>query len=208
MKPVISILFLSLLAGSVLNAQALAGKAAAFASLFEENQADNLHLYAPFSEQLSDDYAFTGKKIGAGFYSLFTGEYRQMLEEGAVFYAVFSLKNGEKESYIIRMPSNKGPHTFYLFEWREEVLQPVQLLAYAFCVDGYCHQQDCWAADLNGDSKVDLVTRFRRTLPRSQQVLSQNEQVYLQKDAGRFGIVPQGSVELEQGKFEMKELAY
>lgn len=191
-----------------LNAQSLSGKAARFSALFETQPSGDLHLYAQFNEELPADYAFTGQAIGKPFMELFTGEFRQMLEEGAAFYAVYSLKNGEKESYIIRLPSNKGPNTFYLFEWRDEVLHPVQLLAYAFCAEGYCHQQDCWAADLNGDSKVDLLTKFRRTLPRSQQALSHNEQVYLQKDAGRFGIVPQGSVELEQGKFEMKELAY
>ncbi|MCB9275718.1 MAG: hypothetical protein H6564_16850 [Lewinellaceae bacterium] len=209
MKPAIALLIAVAFAfSSNLNAQADSGKASAFTGLFEEVQAGSLHLFSHFNEELPADFAFTGQKIGKKYYGFFSGEYRQMLESGAVFYAVYRMKNDGKDAYIIRMPSNKGPHTFYLFEWRGETLHSVQLLAYAFCADGFCHQQDCWVADLNGDSKVDILTQFRRTLPRSRKVLTSNEQVYLQKDAGRFGIVPQGAVHLESGRFELQELAY
>lgn len=208
MKPFLFILLLATSSIGSLNAQSLSGKSAAFAALFEEVQANNFHLYAHFGDNLPADYAYTGRKIGKKFTGLFTGEYRNMLEEGKDLYAVARIKNEGAEVYIIRLPSNKGPHTFYLFEWQGEALHPVQLLAYAFCADGNCYQQDCWVADLNGDSNADLLTRFRRTLPGSGQVLADNEQVYLQKDAGRFGIVPQGAVKVEQGRFEMEELAY
>ena len=180
---------------------------AGFIALFEDSDVGNLQVYSHFDGELPVDYYFTGKEIGAAHKELFTAEFRDLIEANAA-YATYSIKGNERENYIIRMPTNKGENTLMLFTVEGEVVKPLQLLAYAFCQGGYCYQQDSWITDLDGDTGLDILVKYRRTEADSKKVVEKNDKVYLQNEAGSFQLVEEGAVTVEPGKYEMEELEY
>ena len=180
---------------------------AGFMAEFEDSEVGNLKVYSDFDEQPSSDYYFAGEKISALHQELFTAEFRELIKtENA--YATYSIKGNAREHHIIRMPTNKGPNTLWLFTVEGEVVKPLQLLAYAFCQSGSCYQQDSWITDLDGDTDLDILVKTRRTNANSKKVLEKNEQVYLQNEAGDFRLVEKGLIRFEPGKFDMEELEY
>lgn len=180
---------------------------AGFMALFEDSEVGNLQVFSDFDSEISADYYFTGREIGEGFKELFTGEFRDLIEANAI-YATYSIKGSEEEHYIVRLPTNKGANMIWMFTVEGEVVKPLQQLAYAFCNDNSCYQQDSWITDLDGDTDLDILVKSRRTDPETKKVLEKNDQVYLQNEAGNFRPVEKGLISFEPGKFDMKELEY
>ena len=178
---------------------------AGFMAEFEDSEVGNLKVYSDFDEQPSSDYYFAGEKISAIHNELFTAEFRELIQAGNA-YATYSIKGNAREHYIIRLPTNKGPNTLWLFTVEGEVAKPLQLLAYAFCQSGSCYQQDSWITDLDGDTDLDILTKFRRTDASSQKVIEKQASVYLQNKAGDFQMAEKGAVSLEPGKYDMEGL--
>lgn len=178
---------------------------AGFMALFEDSEAGNLQVFSHFGDALPAGHYFTGKKIDAEFKNLFTGEYRELAERGAA-YATYSIRGNAGEHYLIRLATNKGPHTLMLFTIEDGLVKPLQQLAFAFCKNGACYQQDAWITDLNGDTALDILVRFRQSSRPANEVISTNEYIYLQNEAGNFQLAQRGATGVAPEKFEMKEL--
>ncbi len=180
---------------------------AGFIAQFEDSEVGNLKAFAIPEAEIPYGYYFTGTEIGEAHKELFTDEYRDLVENGAI-YATYSIKGQEKEHYIIRMPTDKGPNTLVLFETNGEVVEPVQLLAYAFCENGFCYQQDSWVTDLDGDADLDILTKYRRILPASGEVVDKVDYIYLQAESGDFMIIESDKIRVDPDKYNMEELEF
>jgi len=184
-------------------------QAADFISLFEESDVGNLRLYAHPNEDLPYGYPFAGEEIPKDFYSMFTGEYRKLLEKDLAYaYSIYSIKSNEGQHYIMRLPTDKGPNTLVLFDLKGEVMEPVQVLAFAYCKDGYCYQQDSFITDLDGDTDLDILLKFERTLPESGEALNKNDIIFLQQDNGEYRMVLDNPIEIDPGMYNMKEVDF
>lgn len=184
-------------------------KAADFMGLFEESDVGNLRLYAHVDEELPYGFPFAGDKIPESFYDMFTGEYRDLLEDDLAYaYSVYSIKSSDGQQYILRLPSNKGPNTLVLFDLAGEVLEPVQVLAFAYCKGGYCYQQDSFITDLDRDTDLDILVKFRRTLPESGETVNKNDLMYLQNEEGDYQLVLDNAIEVDEGMYNMKDMEF
>ncbi|NBC06782.1 MAG: hypothetical protein GVY26_06265 [Bacteroidetes bacterium] len=184
-------------------------QAADFIALFQESDVGNLRLYAHPDDELPYGYPFAGDEIPEDFYSMFTGEYRELLEDDLAYaYSVYSIKGNEGQHYIMRLPTDKGPNTLVLFDLQGEVMVPVQVLAFAYCQEGYCYQQDSFITDLDGDTDLDILLKFERTMPETEEVMNKNDIMFLQQDNGEYRMVLDNPIEVDPGMYNMKEVNF
>lgn len=184
-------------------------RAAGFIALFENSEVGNMQVYAWEGEELPSDYYFIGRKIPKNYYDFFGTEYQSLLKkQGAAAYATHSIRGSEAEYYLVRMPTNKGTHTITLFRLVGERLEPIKTLAYAFCLNGTCYQQDAFITDLNRDTDLDILIKHRQT-PEGHSDITLNEyhRAFLQSDGGQFPLARRGSLEeLDVDMYNMKEM--
>lgn len=183
--------------------------AATFLTLFQDSEVGNLKVYSHPGEKMPADHYFKGTEISDYFHSFFSGEYRELLSDGAEAYATHSIKGNRGEHYIIRMPTSKGASTLVLFDLNGERLEPIQTLAYAFCKKGYCYQQDSFITDLDGDTDLDILIKYKRvpeSKPDSEGARSST--VILQSDDGLYQVVDPSDfgMEIDKDMYNMQEM--
>jgi hypothetical protein len=184
-------------------------EAAAFIALFEESNVGNLRVYAHYNDELPNNYPFKGTAVPEASYEMFTGTYRDLLEaDQAYAYSIYSIKGNEAEHYLMRVPSDKGPNTIVLFDLNGEVMEPVQVLAYAYCKGDFCYQQDSFITDLDGDTDLDILTKFRRTESDAEKTLVKNDIIYLQGDDGTYQMVLDNDLRVDKDAYNMKRLEF
>jgi len=184
-------------------------EAASFIALFEESNVGNLRVYAHYDDELPYNYPFEGAKIPESYYSMFAGTYRDLLEEDAAFaHSIYSIKGNRAEHYLIRTPSDKGPNTIVLFDLNGEVMEPLQVLAYAYCKGDFCYQQDSFITDLDGDTDLDILTKFRRIEADNEETLVKNDIVYLQADDGSYEMVLDNDLRIDKDAYNMKAIEF
>ena len=180
---------------------------AGFMAYFHDSDVGNLRVFSSFKDTLDYGYYFKGREIGPAEKELFTKEFHDLIKSGEA-YATYNIKGNAGDHYIIRMPTNKGANTLWLFNIEGEVVKPVQLLAYAFCQGDYCYQQDSWITDLDGDADLDILVKFRRTRADTKEIVEKTQKVYLQNEDGDFRHVENGLISFDPSKFEMEDLKY
>jgi hypothetical protein len=184
-------------------------EAASFIALFKESNVGNLRVYAHYDEELPYGYPFKGEEIPESYYEMFTGTYRDLLEDDKSYaYSIYSIKGNTGEHYLIRTPSDKGPNTIVMFDLNGEVMEPVQVLAYAYCKGDFCYQQDSFITDLDGDTDLDILTKFRRLDADGEETLVKNDIVYLQEDDGSFEMVLDNDLRIDEGAYNMKAIEF
>ncbi|MEQ8703102.1 MAG: hypothetical protein RIC19_04245 [Phaeodactylibacter sp.] len=184
-------------------------EAAAFIALFEESNVGNLRVYAHHDDELPYNYPFKGKEIPKAYYEMFSGTYRALLEaDKAYAYGIYSIKGNKAEHYLVRMPSDKGPNTIVLFDLNGEVMEPVQVLAYAYCKGDFCYQQDSFITDLDGDTDLDILTKFRRMEADDEETLVKNDIIYLQGDDGSYQMVLDNELRINKDAYNMKDVTF
>lgn len=184
-------------------------EAASFIALFEESNVGNLRVYSHYDDELPYEYPFEGEEIPESYYEMFAGTHRDLLEDDAASaYSIYSIKGNRAEYYLIRTPSDKGPNTIVLFDLNGEVMEPVQVLAYAYCKGDFCYQQDSFITDLDGDTDLDILTKFRRTEADDEETLVKNDIIYLQEDDGSFEMVLDNDLRIDEGAYNMKAIEF
>ncbi|WP_282782429.1 hypothetical protein [Phaeodactylibacter xiamenensis] len=184
-------------------------EAASFIALFEESNVGNLRVYSHYDDELPYEYPFKGKEIPESYYEMFAGTHRDLLEDDASYaYSIYSIKGNRAEHYLIRTPSDKGPNTIVLFDLNGEVMEPVQVLAYAYCKGDFCYQQDSFITDLDGDTDLDILTKFRRIEADDEETLVKNDIVYLQEDDGSFEMVLDNELRIDKDAYNMKAIEF
>ncbi len=184
-------------------------EAAEFVALFEESNVGNLRVYAHTDDELPYGYPFEGREVPEAYYEMFTGEYRDLLEDDKAYaYSIYSIKGNEAEHYLMRVPSNKGPNTIVLFDLNGEVMEPVQVLAYAYCKGDFCYQQDSFLTDLDGDTDLDILTKFRRVDSKDEETIVKNDIIFLQNDASEYEMVLDNDIRVNEDLYNMKEIEF
>ena len=136
---------------------------ALFIGLFPEISADDLHIYTP-SDTLTTD-KFQGKKIPNSFYKYlkFDDNIDPVLTDTLNhFFSCFQVKiTDDKIGLIIRRPSQYSETAIDLYTWDnlQKKIVDVTNLTDALGDEGWYFIQDAWLKDLDGDRKLDIITR-------------------------------------------------
>lgn len=177
-------------------------RAAAFISLFDTENVGNLRVYAARDGNLNREYPFKGQALPERFLGMLPEPYLSELKRrGGTAYAVYRIKGNRGEHYLLRLPTEKGEHTLVLFDLHGEQLGLVNVLAYAYCGEKGCRQQDGFLTDLDGDTDLDILTKYAasaRAVPRSV--------VHLQQDDGGYETVMGWGTEIDLDAYNMQPL--
>lgn len=117
-----------------------------------------IHLYPIIDVGKINEYPYAGQLIDTSLYSIFESTSADMwLESGGKAYAVGKIEN----FYLCRIPGRYASSDIALFVFRNEKLQRAETIAWAWCDEGWCNQQDAWLQDLNRDGKVDIIHHYQ-----------------------------------------------
>ncbi|MDI9862321.1 hypothetical protein [Flectobacillus roseus] len=137
-----------------------------FLDLFEEIEPENLHIYTPDDSKNGDK--FKGKVINQSFYKLLTfdDKFKFLLVDTTLhIYGCFRVKLSDtKTGLILRKPSQYDTESAIdLLIWDNSLKKVVGMydLADSFGDEGWHFVQDAWLKDLNNDTKLDIVIRYR-----------------------------------------------
>ncbi len=159
----------------------------AFSALFSNESVGNLHVYATASEEPPRDYFFLGTLVDQRFYGLLNAAWqREVLPEEAQLFAVRTIRHGAGLQYLMRFYTPELGHRLELFTLFNERLEHVTTLAYVDCGRGRCFQLDSWIQDIDGDTDLDIVKKFRITDRRTDRFVEEFTNLYLQSDSRRF----------------------
>jgi heat shock protein HslJ len=130
----------------------------ALEALFPSMQADTmLHLYPIRLVDNPGDYPFKGNLLDTNSYNLFDlARKSDWLNGGGEVLAV-----GRFEEFLIcRVPGRYASSDLALFRIASDTLKHVETVAWAWCDEGWCNQQDAWLLDIDKDGNTDIVTRY------------------------------------------------
>lgn len=135
--------------------------AEAFVSYFTGENIGNLHIYAPQDSWADPDYAFHGKKLPKGLRGLYGENWREELPEDFRTYAVYQIRWGDENAYILRFAGTGTNNLIALFRLEGDKLYYLRTLAAYNCMNDYCFQLDSWMQDFNGDAMLDILQKAK-----------------------------------------------
>lgn len=158
---------------------------AAFAAFFEEANVSNLHIYAPQTAEVPYDFYYKGEELPRGFFGLFNPDWRSEMPKDFKAYAVSAIRGNSKPYYIMRFAGKDMDPTIALFEINGDKLDHLATLASFWCADRYCYQRDSWIQDVDGDARLDIITKVRMTdKRRSKETVEEHHTIYKQLKDG------------------------
>ena len=161
--------------------------AEAFVSYFDGENVGNLHIYAPQGSWADPDYAFHGKKLPKGLRGLFANNWREELPEDFRTYAVYQIRWGDENAYILRFAGAGTNNLIALFRLEGDRLYYLRTLAAYHCMNDYCFQLDSWIQDFNGDVMLDILQKARTVQHfLVKQPMDEYTQFLEQNDRGEF----------------------
>lgn len=134
----------------------------AFAEYFEPANVGNLHIWAATTTRPDLNYPFRGEQLPRGLYGLFAANWSEELPADFDTYAVYTIKHGARDAYILRFA---GPDTYNMIGLfrlgTDDKLHHLRTLATYHCGDGLCIQTDSWLQDFDGDTRIDILQKSR-----------------------------------------------
>lgn len=134
-------------------------------------------LYPFFDEQTSEIWSSTGGDV------LAVGKYG--------------------EFYICRVPGRYVSSDIAIFRLKNGKLHRAETVAWAWCDEGWCNQQDAWLKDVDADGKIDLVQHYTLT-DDTGKLREERLSVMLQTEDGTFKEEP--SIQVDKSKFKMARI--
>ncbi len=158
------------------------------------------HLFPILKVDNPAGYPFLGTLVDTAFYRYFDDE----------SYNIWSATGGEVmavgkfgDFYVCRVPGRYVSSDIALFRVLDGVMSRVETVAWAWCDEGWCNQQDAWLMDVNRDNLADIVQHYTlrddtgRLREERMTVLVQNPNGTFEKDE---------TLQPDKSKFEMARL--
>lgn len=156
-----------------------------FAAAFNEQDVGNLHVYATPEQRVDYEYYFLGDQLPRQTLRMFDRDMRRQLRrEKSTLYATYVIRGDNDAFYIVRTYHPDRGSRLELFDLERGKLNHLKTLAYNSCNGSRCTQLDSWVLDLDGDTRLDVVRKFRITDPVSGEVVEEYAEVYAQRDGG------------------------
>ena len=154
------------------------------------------HLYPIVRVDRPGNYPFTGELIDPALYPFFDEETSEIWSStGGDVMAVAQYEG----FYIARVPGRYVSSDIALFRLKDGTLQRSETIAWAWCDEGWCNQQDAWLKDVNQDDRLDIVQHYTLTDDRGK-IREERMTVLLQTKDGIFEATEKISVNKEEYK--------
>ena len=170
-------------------------------ALFPSLQADTmLHLYPIRLVDNPGNYPFKGNLLDTNSYKFFdAARQSDWLNGGGEVLSV-----GRFEEFLIcRVPGRYASSDLALFRVAADTLKHVETVAWAWCDEGWCNQQDAWLLDINKDGNTDLVTRYALIDSKGK---IQEERLEVRKQQADGTFVEDASLKPKKARFPMAHL--
>ncbi len=156
-----------------------------FIGLFRDENIGNLHVFASSDPTPSDAYFFKGSPINSTFKDIMPADIADLthFQDGQP-HAVLSLRGDGEELYVLRLPGERYQNQLALYDLDNGQLRKIKTLAYYQCKDIRCIQQDSWIQDVNGDARLDIITKRKVTRPNGKEQVK--TKVYFMNTDGNF----------------------
>lgn len=141
-----------------------------------------IHVYPTLVEEYLDGYPFKGIRLDTSLFALFAKEIAAIWNQsGGDVFAI-----GEYEGfYLCRIPGRYVSSDIAIYRRVNDTLVRSETIAWAWCDEGWCNQQDAWLQDLNRDGLTDMVQRYQLTDDKGK-LQEERLTVLLQMTPGRF----------------------
>lgn len=134
------------------------GKLAGLFPIVEGDQAP--HLFPILKVDNPGNYPYKGQLVDTAFYKYFDTETNNVWSStGGDVFAVGQFGG----LYICRVPGRYVSSDIALFQIKDGVMARSETVAWAWCDEGWCNQQDAWLRDMNNDGLTDIVQRYSLT---------------------------------------------
>ncbi|MCU0347504.1 MAG: META domain-containing protein [Saprospiraceae bacterium] len=184
-----------------------AGKAAnsvevgKLAKLFPDlGTAEQLHLHPIVRVDNPGDYPFQGSLIDTSFYQYFSAEIREIWSGGGGEVMAVGEYGG---FYICRVPGRYVSSDIAIFTLKNNEMQHLETIAWAWCDEGWCNQQDAWLTDHDQDGRTDVVQHYTLTDDRGK-IKEERMTLLLQNSSGE--LAPAASPVLDKKLFKMARI--
>jgi heat shock protein HslJ len=140
------------------------------------------HLYPILRVDNPGDYPYTGSLVDTTLYRYFDAETADIWNNaGGEVFAVGKIG----DLYVCRVPGRYVSSDIALFRFSNGVLTRSEIVAWAWCDEGWCNQQDAWLRDVNKDDRVDLVQHYTLKDDKGK-IREERMTVMLQDESGSF----------------------
>ncbi len=171
------------------------------AALFPKLEDDALpHLYPILRVDNPGDYPYRGSLIDTSFYKYFDAETSGVWwETGGDVMAVGQLD----ELYICRVPGRYVSSDIALYRIVNNRMTRMETVAWAWCDEGWCNQQDAWLRDIDQDGRLDIIQHYTLTDDKGK-IQEERLTVLLQNENGSF--IQSKDIRPNQAEFKMAKL--
>lgn len=117
-----------------------------------------LHIYPVIDVDNISNYPFAGQQIDTSLYQVFESNSSDVwFESGGKVYAIGKFEN----YYLCRIPGRYVSSDIALYTFIDGQFKRAATVAWAWCDEGWCNQQDAWLQDLNRDGRIDLIQHYQ-----------------------------------------------
>jgi hypothetical protein len=118
------------------------------------------HLYPILKVDNPGNYPYKGQLVDTSFYQYFDDETSNVWNStGGDVFAVGRVG----ELFICRVPGRYVSSDIAIFQIKNGRMARSETVAWAWCDEGWCNQQDAWLRDLNKDGLTDIVQHYTLT---------------------------------------------
>ena len=170
-------------------------------SMFAEKESDASHHFYPIVRvDRPGNYPYTGKMIASSFFKYFDDATNDVWSNGGGDVLAIG-KYGD--FYICRVPGRYVSSDIAIFQVKDGTLQHRETIAWAWCDEGWCNQQDAWLQDINKDGRVDIVQHYSLTDDKGKK-REERITVLLQDEKG--GFAPTDKFDVDRASYKMAEI--
>lgn len=156
---------------------------AAFIALFDDKNVGNTHVYVPKKGKKLGDHEPYGSKITNGFKNFLPDDMGRMVHvKGGEPRALYSIRGGNGELYVIQSTDFSGNTTIGLYSLNNESVRKIKDLAYLKCKESGCLQMDSWLQDIDGDTRIDIIQKRAKTKTSNGKVKMKTKTYRIQRD--------------------------
>ncbi len=174
------------------------GKLAAQFPMLEGDEV--LHLHPILRVDNPGNYPYKGTVIDTSFYKYFSADVRDIWTGGGGEVMAVGQFGG---FFICRIPGRYVSSDIAIFRIKDNEMQHVETVAWAWCDEGWCNQQDAWLTDADRDGRTDVVQHYTLTDDRGK-IKEERVTLLLQAESGE--LLPDKNAKLEKGNYKMAKI--
>ena len=158
------------------------------------------HLYPILRVDNPGNYPFIGSLVDTSLYRYFDAETVSVWNNAGGEVMAVGQYGG---LFICRIPGRYVSSDIALFRNDGNKMTRLEIIAWAWCDEGWCNQQDAWLQDVNGDGRVDVIQHYTLTDDKGK-IREERMTVLVQDEEGHFK--EDKSLKPNKAKFEMAKI--